>query len=371
MKRKAFERLKNKGTTTELSLSLVIADGYTPDNALVMCPYTEYIPLSYLLSSNNFETPSGGYLREKHGDKLNHKFICSPMGGFLERAFRDEYRIRGKETLDIETVKYMMTFVNQYLFFDEPISPTNQRNIQSWRKPTRSEVVEGFNWKMSIFRQRSYGGYVSPYSLYRFESDNYNCSRYYDLPANGMFIPHVLAVIRPEHYLQAKLKFLLTGKIDMDKVVILIDNQLDGTEFPVAGFKSLYKAVKSQILETNAQIYRVPLEFIQKNCFIPKFELKEKNVLKRKQEIERLVEEFYKYQKRNVEIRQVEEEGPYIASSNAAAEFYDTFSFTTSGTHQYTIQTSAEGAESLNTAFTEAGISESRVEAIAEERLDF
>ena len=116
MKRKAFERLKSKGTTTDLSLSLVIADGYTPDNALVMCPYTEYIPLSYLLSSDSFETPYSGYLREKHGDKLSHKFIRSPMGGFLERAFRDEYIIREKETLDAETVKYMMTFVNNIYF---------------------------------------------------------------------------------------------------------------------------------------------------------------------------------------------------------------------------------------------------------------
>lgn len=338
MRRKPFERIRGTGAITKLPLLIATPSIEGVDEGLLMCPYTNYIPLSYVMLAENHDDLNRSNLLHFHKiTKKREKLWSGPTAGFIEKAFTIRYVEEGKNTIDVGMVKTMMPLISQYLFFDRCLSPFTQRNRNRYYRGDRQDIIDSFQSRISTFYQRSYGGFVSPFSLYRYIS-------------NSEYIPHVVAAIRPEHYLQIKLKFLLTGKIDMDKIVILIDNQLDTTLFPSPGFKALYKAVKPQILETNAQIYRVPLEFIQENCFLPKFELKEQNIVKRKQEIDRLIEEFYENEKTTTPL--TDEEGWAITSGGDNVFIGYSAGATISSTWQYTIPTTG----TLHTELTEGGL---------------
>lgn len=359
MKRKIYEQIKGTGEVRNLPISLFPKQvgGQEYGGELSICPYTNYIPLSYLFTSEEWRiSVQGDTYMEQRGVKITHRrrnLFKGGMRGFADTAFSDSYSSTSSKEIGVDILKRMMECVNEYLFFDEPICPTKQTDPSSlYYTPRRETIIREISRKSCIFSQRSYHGYISPYSLYRME-------RY------PIYTPHVLAVVRPEHYMWLKLNFLLTGNIDMSKVVILIDNQLDTTLFPHARFKSLYKSIKPEILKTSAQIWRVPQEFIQENCFLPKFELKEKNIVKRKEEINRLIEEFYESERRNpsfteqsilwaTDVLSTETIGLWEQMRNTPPiTNYITDSLQYS-TYNYTIQTGQDGMEALQEAFIEA-----------------
>lgn len=359
MKRKIYEQIKGTGEVRNLPISLFSLEQEEPseyEGELSICPYTRYIPLSYLFTSRGWRASiEGDTYMEQTGVKTTARkrnLFKGGMRGFANTAFLDGYPSTSSKEVSVGILKKTIRYANQYLFFDEPIYPTKQIDPSSFYYTTmRETIINGISQKSFLFTQRSYSGYMSPYSLYRME-------RY------PIYTPHVLAVVRPEHYMWLKLNFLLTGNIDMSKVVILIDNQLDTTLFPYTGFKSLYKAVKPEILKTSAQIWRVPQEFIQENCFLPKFELKEKNIIKRKEEINKLIEEFYESERRNPSLVEQGVLGATDILSSGATGIWElmgsispTINFLTDSqqysTYNYTMRTGQGGIEALQEAFIE------------------
>lgn len=378
MKRKIYERIVGTGTLRDVPATLSIPQ--RDSGNLLMCPYTNYIPLAYLLMAEDIiPTRSNGFSYLKDNIKISkakQKFYDRGIIDIAERAYRDYYSSRNT-SLNANILKRMMEYTNGYLFYDGALNVYSQR-ASSWFSNKREDIINDFNKNMRQFHQRSYNGYTSPYSLFR-RTDG----------IKDKYIPHILAVVRPEHYMQLKLKFLLTGKIDMSMVIIFIDGQLDTTEFPVPAFKALYRAVRPKILETAAQIWRVPLEFIQENCFLPKFELKEKSILKRKEEIDGLIKEFYNSERtssRETGINVVGIDGAEFRvelptnldggsvgimeqmRERTTSSMYTYSDYLTWTSTPFTISTGREGMELLNEAFrTELGINQERDGAIVEQ----
>jgi hypothetical protein len=252
-------------------------------SSLIMCPYTEFIPLAYLMSSDVPQTkyPLSDHLRatwkidvvhRKKLDKFNKKWqnrILSMFPSFAMRRDKEEMKrlteaairgwMRGDGCMDLDSL-----------------------GINLYGVSNRNEIVESF-WRNDTVRidQRSYSGAISPYSLYLNE-------------AMGMKIPHILAVILPENYLYVKHHLLVHDTIPLDKVVVLVNKELDETSFAPAAFRKLYKDLMFKVLKSSCDVWKVPLQFILDNCFLGDYKLKEENISKRKREVDEIIDEFYK-----------------------------------------------------------------------------
>jgi hypothetical protein len=76
-------------------------------------------------------------------------------------------------------------------------------------------------------------------------------------------------------------------------VVVLVDKALDETSFRPTAFRGLYRDLVDKVLKSSCDVWKVPHEFIMEKCFLGNYKLKEENILKRKKEIEGIIDEFY------------------------------------------------------------------------------
>jgi hypothetical protein len=256
--------------------------------------YTPYIPLVYVMAVFNNDklnpiTNHGAYLNiifgkdraikdwnETYKDKLtNH-----PARHLVWRS----YSYRESSKLGPEAIKEgFLNYLKNYLEFDTSI-PLDHLRYNSYN--SKEEVTRGFKgnsyypYTANSFRFKTYNGHVGPYSLW-IKSDR------------GQHDPHIISVIRAEDWAYQRLYVLKHGKPDISKVFILVDNRIDGT-FPYQAFKGYYKEqLLPELKKLSCPVFKVPHEFIIQNCYIQDFQLKEKNILKRKQEVEGLIDGFY------------------------------------------------------------------------------
>jgi hypothetical protein len=105
--------------------------------------------------------------------------------------------------------------------------------------------------------------------------------------------PTIIPIIRAEDWAYQRLHMLVHNKPDLSRVIILMDNRLDG-DFPVPNFKYYYREqLEPELRKLVCPIFKVPLDFIKENCFLQQFQLKERNIIRRKQKVEELIEDFY------------------------------------------------------------------------------
>ena len=150
---------------------------------------------------------------------------------------------------------------------------------------TSSSITDNFTEYGGRYIQRTHKGYIGQLSLFSI----------IDIPDSFdvTYNPHVIAVIRPENLVHVKYNYLIHGKIDLKYVTILIDKDLDSPEFYSPNFRAFYrKNILPQIESLKVKVIKCPLDFIRKSCFLQPFELKSKNIIKRKQEINELVDRF-------------------------------------------------------------------------------
>lgn len=112
----------------------------------------------------------------------------------------------------------------------------------------------------------------------------------YTLIHNGN--PHIVACILPENLVYQRLYILKEGKIDLSKVIILIDKQLDETSFPENSIRTLYRTeLLPQIVQTSCTVFKVPLDFIKDNCFYKK-DMLPINIEERRRFKQEMLEDF-------------------------------------------------------------------------------
>lgn len=256
------------------------ATGRDISRNFIMCPYTDYIPLVYLLCTEDAR-PRGGsigwdmryYLgMPRMGTSVNMNKIGERWGQrnlmkFMRVMYHDKGLIEESLREKIEGWMSADGVVNNILFDYAGYFSYRQRIIEGWG--------EG---DVGVFRQNSYQGAIGPYSLYMGEGADRTS--------------HVLACVLPENYLYVKYHILLHNTIPLDRVVVFVNKELDETSFRPTAFRTLYRELMKDVLSSSAQVWKVPHEFIMEKCFLKAHKLKEKNIIKKKKEQEELVKEF-------------------------------------------------------------------------------
>lgn len=108
-----------------------------------------------------------------------------------------------------------------------------------------------------------------------------------------VFIPQVMAVILPENYVYQKEHVLLHGTIDLSKVVVLVNRELDDTEFHNKNFRAYYRKHLLPILNSlKVDVWKVPVSFMEENCFHGAITLEKTSFMEKKQELEGIYQGF-------------------------------------------------------------------------------
>lgn len=107
------------------------------------------------------------------------------------------------------------------------------------------------------------------------------------------FIPQVMAVVLPENYIYQKEYLLTHGKVDLSKVILLVNKELDSPSFYQKNFRAFYRKYILPIIKTlNIDVWNVPVSFMEEYCFHNKITLESKSFMDKKKETEGLYDEF-------------------------------------------------------------------------------
>jgi len=86
---------------------------------------------------------------------------------------------------------------------------------------------------------------------------------------------------------------LTQNVLDLSKVIILIDRELDTTTFPKQPFRRLYReGMMPHIMKSACDVWKVPQSFIKEKCFVEPFSLRGIGPLERKRVLDQLIEGF-------------------------------------------------------------------------------
>lgn len=108
-----------------------------------------------------------------------------------------------------------------------------------------------------------------------------------------VFIPQVMAVILPENYVYQKQHILVHGTIDLSKVIVLVNRELDDTDFHNKNFRAYYRKHLLPILnEMKVEVWKVPVSFMEENCFHSGITLEATSFMDKKKEIETIYDDF-------------------------------------------------------------------------------
>ncbi len=108
-----------------------------------------------------------------------------------------------------------------------------------------------------------------------------------------VFIPQVVAIVLPENYVYQKQHVLVHGTIDLSKVIVLVNKELDDTDFHNKNFRAYYRKHLLPILnQMKVEVWKVPVSFIQENCFHGGITLEATSFMDKKKETERIYDYF-------------------------------------------------------------------------------
>lgn len=175
------------------------------------------------------------------------------------------------------------------------------------------------------------------------------------------YVPQLLAVVLPENYLYQKEYVITHGKVDLSKVILLVNRDLDNTDFHHKAFRAYYrKYILPLINELNVQVWKVPQEFIMDNCFHSKINLESKSFVGKMNELKEIYQKFRDQYEGEVSSSESTFSGRIsttglsgtIGSSGTAITTVSGSSFTVSGSSTLTTASvhSTEGTYTISTA---------------------
>lgn len=238
---------------------------------LIVCPYTKFIPLHYLFL---------GKMGYSYATKVLQKDVNSS-----EELYSRQLK---KSKLLSGLLKHMVCcpgnindVLNDYLFYDYSVGIfelTRAANRSSYLDESIHTFTGGY--PSLLLRARSYSALLFPYTLYKRNEE-------------GADIPEILAVILPENLIYQKLHIIHHGTIDMSKVIILVNRELDSTAYPNKAFRTSYKKNFEPLLKNiKADVWKVDQKWIIDNCFMQKLKIDDKNIVRRKEKIKELIQAF-------------------------------------------------------------------------------
>ena len=108
-----------------------------------------------------------------------------------------------------------------------------------------------------------------------------------------VYTPQIMGVILPENYVYQKQHVLVHGTIDLSKVVVLVNRELDDTDFHNKNFRAYYRKHLLPLLNSlKVDIWKVPMSFMEEQCFHGGVTLEKTSFMEKKQELEETYQEF-------------------------------------------------------------------------------
>lgn len=278
----------------------------TPNNTFnaKISPHTELIPIQYLLAGKeliSLNTYNNGSTWMDNYDTVISVLRDSGRSPYvLSLDSHDQKKLRDKmktlighsligEIIKVKGYKHAVKgAINDFLSFKTNISPTiTGSSIHNSTVDMALAFKESFHRRFTL---RTYNGSIGWYSIYE----------QIMIREESVAKPHILSVILPENLYYQKLHIIKYGNIDLTKVIILVNRELEDSDFHLPGLRTLYMGrLKPLIQATGATIMLVPQSYIEDKCFIPEFKLPI-SIRERRKAIDELKQTFLNYFATNI-----------------------------------------------------------------------
>lgn len=281
-----YSNVAGRGELSEMKITLgrissTNTDTVLGSDSLISTPFSEFIPILNVLGIDCSMTDYFGstfyqiFYPKKQSSTENVSSAYTKYKGNLGGIIGANITSRNLRELKADIKQRL----NNYLISTTPITFCDEHRHWCSRKEYILDAFKG-NRKWGKFSMRTYTGHVSHLSI--------------TLTGNSTnYIPHVLGVTLPENFMYHKYKVLKDSSLDLSKVIVLVDRELDSPQFYCPAFRALYKKeIEPYLLSTSCQIWKVPLDFIKEKCFLQPFKLSSRNIVQRKEEIQELAKEF-------------------------------------------------------------------------------
>lgn len=103
----------------------------------------------------------------------------------------------------------------------------------------------------------------------------------------------VFPVILPENLEYHRLRWINCLPVDLSKVILLVDRDIESPQYPVKGARTFFnREILPYILKTSCTVFSVPQDFIWEYCFYKEYKFKEKGIIKQMKELEDIKQGF-------------------------------------------------------------------------------
>lgn len=203
------------------------------DNPLIMSNNTEYVPLQMCLLREN--APSLLYRRKEAPESFK---------AFVKQNAQETIKNIVSNINHCELSSYISTFCNHEIRRSRRHYSTYLGESLSY--PCYPVLVESGNNRVrcNFFDLLSCDERIEP-------------------------LPYVLPVVRKKDFNYIRLKWIATGAIDIDKIIVFVADSLHRTGGTTNVIKNFYRSViLPRIKSTGVLAYIVPQEFMLSSCFI-------------------------------------------------------------------------------------------------------
>jgi len=280
-----FWKEKTDGTITELPINLnrkISKDYLNHRTRFLTSPYVNLIPVRYLTSLH--EEDLGDYAYRKaveesvqHGERdfyygERYRYARSGPNALVRHL------IASNRIYALKNCNALKTEASLFLHYNELV--TLQTNTRSGHF---NDTERLFIKDSGCVYGRTFTAYLGGLSCFFYNSDR----------PDSEPKAQVMAVVLPENYIYQKQHFLLTGTIDLTKVIILVNKELDSTSFPHKAFRAYYrKHILPIINSLNVDVWKVPQSFITENCSHSGIKLNSVSLIDKTREIASIVDDF-------------------------------------------------------------------------------
>lgn len=252
-----------------------------------MSPYSDFVPVDYIQSGMP-------YLIGKPGSKIkglitlrrreNKKdFSTEMIDRIYKKHFTKESPVKNIFVNDILndnlTRSHMLRGIEGYLNYDSPLSVDMPSEWSYSRIYNSGKFFTGV-YTSDVIKSRSYRLRVG-YYMAAIERERHP-------------VPIIVLVVPREKLKALKIKWLLTGEIDLSMCLLLVDKELHTPRFLEKGFRNncYKKYIKPIIDDLKVDMWEVPSSFIQERCFLPDYKLQAHTLRGMKQEKEDIIKKF-------------------------------------------------------------------------------
>lgn len=248
---------------------------------LVMCPFTEYIPVSYVTEGiipNYFYSVNNDVLKRK---LPLHKQTLENIGILRKRYSDNMSDIICRICYSTDRKEDAKARIGNILYNEHPVGINPN---PGWHTNRTAHIMDSFRTRATYLQAFTAGddmGVTNRLGLF--------------IQRDGIMVPIIVMVVHKKNLLYQRLHFLLRGELDLSKCMLFVDRELDSPSvFPEKAFRAniWMKHILPWIKTLDIDVWKVPASFIEENCFMPQYKVKGKTVEEKRKEKEEMVKIF-------------------------------------------------------------------------------